>query len=304
MSTRVAFFARINRRHQELFEGAVAQRDFNADLLQLVENQSTRAEARGLNWSAGDLEVDPSGTFVTGILGFESDETYVSFDSDAFSWVKGDRSDVSGATDETMVPFAIDSRSDRRYVAFTTTRRIKATTFCNALSAVLTEASDAEGWEGLVWEVDLLPDTTELEEFLAENPFLTMVQRTVKRPNPSGEYLEDDLERMDTLSARTLSETYRIRPEVPLTPEATQLIKAGLDEGFTEVKLESNSAGVTVQFDSRKKRKRTIIEGYGGQLKERGTEYLSRALQSLPGGRKESAQASLLEESTAGVTPE
>lgn len=241
---------------------------------------------------------------MTGILGFESEETYISFDPDSFSWVKGDRSDVSGATNETMVPFAIDARDDRRYVAFTTTRRIKATTFCEALSAVLTEASDAEGWEGLVWEVDLITDTAELDDFLADNPNLTMIQRNVRRPNPKGEYLEEDLQRMDTVSARTLSETYRIRQNVPVTAEATELIKAGLEEGFTEVKLESTSNGVSVKFDSRKRRKRTVIEDFKGSLKERGTEFLSKALQTLPGGSKEPEQSTLLEQSEVGDTPQ
>lgn len=304
MSTRVAFFARINRRHQELFEDAVAQRDFAADLFKLVENQSTRAPAKGRMWSAGDLEVDPSGTFVTGILGFEDDQTLVTFDPDAFSWTKGDRSDVVGATDETMVPFAIDARDGRQFVAFTTTRRIKATTFCDALSAVFTEASDAEGWQGLVWEVDLITDTTELDAFLVENPFLTMVQRTVKRPNPRGEYLEDDLARMNTLSAQTLSEVYRIRRKTRLSEEATELIKAGLSEGFTEVRLESNSDGVSVQFDSKKRRKKTVIDDFRGMIKERGTELLSQALQGLPGGSKGPEQVALIEESEGGDTPQ
>jgi len=119
---RVAF-ARINRR-AEATEGFGA-RPFRDDMRALAESHQTRAQFRGREWIAADLKILPTEDHMTGVLGFTDEETLRDFDPAAFSWVKGPIHIQEGASERTMVPFAIDLRDDKRWVAFGTSTRIQ-----------------------------------------------------------------------------------------------------------------------------------------------------------------------------------
>lgn len=64
------------------------------------------------------MTVDPSGDFMTGILGLSEEEELRSFEDEAFSWLKGATRTEEGASERTMVPFAVDLREEERWVGF------------------------------------------------------------------------------------------------------------------------------------------------------------------------------------------
>lgn len=266
---RVVSFARINRRQENLLSPLVEPTDFHSDLTELVESQETRALVDGLYWIAGDFERDASGDLVTGILGYESSEQFVEFDEEANSWMKGPTHEVSGATSKTMVPFAIDMRNDSRYICFAQQPTISAARFCRAFGAVLAAAVEAQGWVGQLWEVDLVAEPNDLLEWLAQNPNITKIVRVVKRPNPSGEYLQDDLNKMNLVHARRLKEEYSVgqgRGQHSMSaesPEAQSLLTDGLEQGNVEITATAKGAGgLGSTFSSKVSRAKSTVASF------------------------------------------
>jgi hypothetical protein len=204
---RVAF-ARINRRSET---EAFAPRPFAEDMRLLAESHGTRASFRGSEWVAADLRVLPSEDFMTGILGFSDEETLHDLDPSVFSWLKGPTRTVEGASERTMVPFAIDLRESERWIAFGTSLRIQPPGFAAGFQATL-NAAVAQVGDGLMpteWEVDLVTGQHRVEEWLEIHPNVTTFTRVVRLHNPR-EKLDADRAEMKALAARTKTETFSI----------------------------------------------------------------------------------------------
>jgi hypothetical protein len=77
-------------------------------MARLADAHNTRQEVRDKEWIAADMTIDPSGDFLTGMLGFSDPDHRRDFESDAWSWLKAERTTASGASEKAIVPFAVD----------------------------------------------------------------------------------------------------------------------------------------------------------------------------------------------------
>ena len=77
-----------------------------------------------------------------GILGFAAVETFRDLDPTTFSWLKGPITQIVGASERTMVPFAVDLREHERWVAFGTSLRIQPQGFASGFEATINAAYD------------------------------------------------------------------------------------------------------------------------------------------------------------------
>lgn len=74
-------------------------RPFAEDMSALAESHQTVHTMRstagrpGRRWVAADMTITPSGEFMTGVLGFSEQQQQVTFDDEAFSWMKGEVAD-------------------------------------------------------------------------------------------------------------------------------------------------------------------------------------------------------------------
>lgn len=271
-------FGRINRREPEQL--TMEARPFRDDMETLISSGETQARYRAHLWIAADMRIEPDGDFATGILGFAERETFIDFDDEAFSWIKGPEQEVEGATGRTRVPFAVDLREDGRFVAFTTTTNIKATTFCRALTAALSEAVTRMSLVPLEWEVDLVAMLQDVREWLQEHPHVAKLTRVVKFPNPRADLFDEDRQRMRELHAQTKRETYTPRRagELDLARGATfDELLFGVEEGYVDVTLESREGATKARFSTSDKPAQHQIPGYGNDLEE-GTRQVLDAL--------------------------
>jgi hypothetical protein len=285
---RVAF-ARINRRTtNEAFQ----MRPFREDMRVLVESHETRAEWRGNEWVAADLSLDPSGDFMTGILGFADLETFRDLDPAAFSWLKGPVTQIVGASERTMVPFAIDLREHERWVAFGTSLRIQPQGFAAGFEATLNAALEKLNLMPSEWNVDLVLGKARVEEWLIEHPTVVVFQRTVRLHNPS-RMIDDDRAEMRQLAARTKKETFSVptprsaKNASWLATRENELFERkleGLDTGDLDVHLEAVEGRTRVTFDSSRRADRASVEDYGNDL-EFGMELMLRAVQEYASRR-------------------
>lgn len=284
---RVAY-ARINRRSETT--EAFQVRPFSEDMEALAESRETRAEFRGATWIAADLSLDASGDFMSGVLGFSDVNVLVDFEDAAFSWLKGATHEHEGASERTMVPFAVDLREHERWVAFGTSPRIQPQGFAAGFEATLNGALDRLGLTPSEWEVDLVLGKARVEEWLIEHPNVVKFTRIVRFQNP-GRSLDDDRAEMRALAARTKSETFTVpvtRPTkagerkpshlaVQDNPDFNSKLE-GLDTGDLDIHLEAVEGSTRVTFDSRRMADRSLVEDYGSNL-ERGMEIMLRAVQ-------------------------
>jgi hypothetical protein len=209
---RVAF-ARINRRVPT--KTTLSLGSFTEETKALLESRETRAlikeRTEQREWIAADLELDPSGDFMMGVLGFSHPKRLTDFDEETFSWIKGERRTEHGASERTMVPVAIDLREDHRWVAFATAYRVRPPSFAKGL-VVLTRAVTEAGRLPVEWDVDLVTDITDVEEWLAHHPDVYNFERFVRFPNPV-RTLDDDREEMQKLAADRNGKCFKRRPE-------------------------------------------------------------------------------------------
>lgn len=102
-------FARINRR-RALGQETLAMRTFAEDFTELANSRLTQTTQHGKGgellrtWTAADLTIDPDGDFMTGTLGFSSPEDRKVFNTEAWSWVKGETFDLDAASRATVGP--------------------------------------------------------------------------------------------------------------------------------------------------------------------------------------------------------
>jgi hypothetical protein len=258
----------------------------------LADSHETRAEFRGSEWVAADLSIDPSGNFMTGILGFSDVEALRDLDRAAFSWLKGPIHIAEGASERTMVPFAVDLREDQRWVAFGTSLRIQGQGFASGFEACLNAALAKLGLMPTEWQVDLVLGQARVEDWLLEHPNLIVFTRIVRLSNP-GRTVDDDRAEMRELAARTKRETFEV--PTPRTqknasylavrdnPKFNQKLE-GLDTGDLDVHLESVEGKTRSTFDSRGRADRAYVNDYGTDL-ELGMELMLQAVQDYANER-------------------
>jgi hypothetical protein len=271
-------FGRVNRRlpAQESF----ARRPFAEDMLILAESRETRAEDKDREWVAADMAFDPSGDFMTGILGFAESELRRDFEDHAFSWIKGRTSTAEGASRRTTSPFAVDLRDDRRWVAFAPAARIQPATFRRGFSAVLNAAVQRLKLWPSEWEFDLVLEKRTVEEWIAEHNAVFYFRRKVKLTNP-GREIDEDRAEMRALAARSKEESFTAPYNRTLRLQESEEFSRkldGLETGDLEVYLRARGPGGTqFVFRSDEQPEHTFVSDFGDNLEE-GIEQVLGAL--------------------------
>ncbi len=276
------FFARVNRREDI---PSLGRRDFGDEMRLLIEAGAFEVVFSGRHWIAADLELDASGDFLMGIIGFASEERLRDYETDARSWKKGPMRLEVGASKATLVPFAVDLREDRRWVAFAPARRIRAGAFATGLQTLLASAATQQGLVPSEWEIDLVASRMRVYEWLEEHPDVSVFVRIVKVPNP-GRDLEGDIAEMKALAARSKQERYS--PAYGRTldfrshPDVVAVLLEGIDTGDLQVRLSSRSGVRT--FDSRHELERGSVEDWGEDW-DRATHLMLEAVREFSEGR-------------------
>ena len=201
-------FARINRRTPDQSE--LTDRSFAMDFTALAESRQTKATQPALGprpertWVAADLNLVAS-HYMTGTLGYYEHQTLIDFDNDAWSWLKGSTMHTESGSDKTVVPFAIDLREDRRFIAFAPAPRLLASQFASGLQRVLQSAVNREGTMAANWEVDLITFAEDVESWINLHPKVFFIRRTIKFTNP-GRSLDSARSQMRDLGSRRRTE--------------------------------------------------------------------------------------------------
>lgn len=217
MTRRRVVFGRVNRRHQS----SIDQTSFEHEMRLLAALGRFEAVAGDKRWIVGDIEVDESTAFLSGIIGFTDPETRLHFDESANSWIKALSEEVEGASSKAVVPFAIDLRPSRRWTASATSPRVRAETFCKGIQLALNAARSERGFS-TDWEVDLVASRETVDEWVERHPDVRLIRRTVKLPNP-GRDVSEDIRQMRDLAAARKTEEY--------TAPYKQNLRAVDDEG-------------------------------------------------------------------------
>lgn len=290
---RVAF-ARINRRTDP--QQPIDLRPFGEDLRTLAESREIKASiAANLvqaaqEWIAADLEMDPTETFLTGLIGFTSSESFYKLDPESFSWIKGQEQGPEAASDRSMVPFAVDLRDDRRWVAFGTAQRVRPQGFANAFQLALNNAVAAALQFPSVWEIDLVTSTTTISEWLDENPDVVTVKRTIRYPNPVRDLAGVHAEMAD-LAAKIKREEFVAPPGAHLNvrPQLTVLTE-GVEDGNADLRIEARGEGGTrPRFNTRLASDEEWVDDWGADYQQGMTNVLDalRAYSARRAGEEE-----------------
>ena len=292
-------FGRINRRTPD--QGVLQPREFNVDMVALADSHKTVHTVRstggrpGRRWVAADMTVTPDGEFMTGVLGFSEQQQQVTFDEESFSWMKGEVADSDSASEQTIVPFAVDLRTGQRWVAFATTQRLQPQSFRTGLEMVLNEAVAAMKLIPVDWEVDLVTSTSRINEWLTANPRVHKLVRTLKFSNP-GRDIDDDRQQMRALAANRKTEEFKAARGKSLnidSPEFQNKLE-GTATGDLHVVMEARGAhGVSnVKFNSNDTVDNAFVDDFGTNL-QRGIDIVLAALREYVAGKTPPAQPEL-----------
>ncbi|MFF1392150.1 hypothetical protein [Rhodococcus erythropolis] len=226
------------------------------------------------------MSVDPHGTFLTGVLGYTVRDQFRSFDDSAWSWVKGETLNATGATATTVVPFAVDLSEHGRWVGFATSQSIRQQVFQDGFTAVLNEAVKRLDLWPTDWEFDLVVSRTTVRSWIAENPNVVRMVRKLQRSNP-GRDLDADRQHMRALGASSMEETYKAaKGEVLDTASADFERKLiGLETGDASLGLWAQplDGKHEVSFRSDTKSDSSSIDEFGSNLTH-GMELVQRVL--------------------------
>jgi hypothetical protein len=293
-------FGRINRRDPE--QDSLEMREFAEDMKALAESHLTvfteqsTAGNPGRRWVAADMEVTPSGDFLTGVLGFSEQQLHVTFDDESFSWMKAQVEDADSATERTLAPFAVDLREHNRWVAFATTTRLQPTTFRPGFEHVLNEAVSQLGFMPTAWEFDLVTSTSTIREWLSQNPLVHQLRRTIKFTNP-GKDLDDDRSEMRALAANRKTEEFKAAYNKALDTTSAEFQGKieGTETGDLDIVMHARGVhGVSdVTFNSRHSVDRTNVTDFGADL-QHGIDVVLAALREYVAGKSGPEQSSLL----------
>ena len=279
---RVAF-GRINRRTPD--QGELTDRTFVEDLLSLANSHLTEVvEPATLltarrHWIAADMTLTPDGNFLTGTLGYSESLTHIDFNRESWSWQKGEQREADSGSEDTVVPFAIDTRENNRWVAFAVARRMQASQFRRGLQLVLQAAVAEHRTIAAEWEVDLITSRAEIYAWLAENPRVHLMKRTVKFTNP-GRDLDEDRRAMRELGARRMTEEYAAHPNRTLNTGSAEFAEKldGVETGNVEIDLTARSEEGSTQanFTTRERPSTTFVDAFRDLPS--GIELMLRAL--------------------------
>lgn len=292
-------FGRINRRSPD--QGVLQPREFAVDMVALADSHETVHTVRstggrlGRRWVAADMTVTPGGEFMTGVLGFSEHQQQVTFDDEAFSWMKGEVADTNSANEQTIVPFAVDLRPDGRWVAFATTQRLPPQSFRAGLEMVLNEAVAAIGLIPVDWEVDLVTSAARIFDWLRENPRVHKLVRTLKFSNP-GRDIDDDRQQMRALAANRKTEEFKAARGKTLNIDSQEFQDKleGTETGDLHVLMEARGIhGVrNVKFNSNDTVDNSMVEDFGTNL-QRGIDLVLAALREYVASKVPSEQPEL-----------
>ena len=263
------------------------ERSFLTDLLVLADSHLTEvvepetATHARRHWIAADMTLTADGRFLTGTLGYSESLTHLDFNRDSWSWQKAEQRAADSGSEDTVVPFAIDTAEAERWIAFATARRMQANQFRRGLELVLQEAVAAEKAIAADWEVDLITSRAEIDQWLARNPRVYKLKRTLKFSNP-GRNLDEERRAMQRLRARRLTEEYAAHPNRQLDVESPEFAEQleGVETGFVDIEMEARSeeGGSVHRFLMTPMEMNAFVDSFGSDL-HRGMEIILRALQ-------------------------
>ena len=237
-----------------------------------------------VEWIAADLEIDPTDSYLTGTLGFSSKEVVRRFNDDKFSWLKSEAIETVGAKPTTVVPFAVDIRDDRRYVAFATTGRIPATRFAFGFERALRAATERLQMVGAEWDVDLMPDVSTVRQWIATHPNIIKITRGMRRHNPV-DHINDDRAEMRAYGARRKDEVLYAALNSTLKVNDNDWFEAKLQSMFVgdvDLRLEAREGETVVRYSSKKKVDSVHVDDYRQDL-ELGIALVLAALRLYEG---------------------
>lgn len=277
-------FARVNRRNPDQL--TFDRRPFAVDMQALADSGRLRAGRGTRTYIAGDLQTVDQGAYMIGVLGYQVTEEVRSFAEEGMSWIKGQTTVTEGALRDTTVPFAVDMRSDRRWVAFAPSARIQPSGFAAVFREVLNAAvRELDLWPS-DWDVDLVTSPSTIRAWVEAHPRVFKLSRVVRTTNP-GVDLSDERARMAALRARTKKEEYTAGYAQDLkvsdNPAFEEAIE-GVEQGDVDIRMTARGDGRNVTFSSTKRHDESSVEAFDGDL-VRGMELVLTALKGYSAGR-------------------
>jgi hypothetical protein len=271
---RKVVFARINRRRPN--QETIEMRSFADDMtyfagsrgIQIVDSAGTLSPER--TWSAGDMTIiPPQNYFMTGTFGFTEQAEHRAFNAEQWSFVSGDTEISNVASEETVVPFAVDLREHNRWVAFSPAPRLQPAGFTKHFEEIITEALSAGSRLATEWEVDLITSRASVEAWLADHPLVHKMRRTVKFSNP-GRDIDTDRQEMRALAARRKTEEFAAPRNGVLNTNSEEFLSKlnGTETGDLDLELTARGdQGVSeVQFKSKESADSSQVDDFGRDL--------------------------------------
>jgi hypothetical protein len=259
---RVAF-ARINVRTQQVGMGDRPFHDVMKSVAAIgVLKATVGSPGRVVNpeteWAASDLALTDNDTILSGVIGFEEQSSLI-----------GEETRPEAGSEHTLVPFAVDIRDDRRWVAFATAQKIRPAGFANAFQAALQAAVEQFTPFTSAWEVDLVTAQSKIKQWVEEHPTVVVFRRTVRYPNPVRD-LSDIQQEMLALHARTKQEEFRPYAGQPLDlaePGVLDALLEGVENGNVDAYLQAEGKGSTKpRFNTRLASNEEWIDDYRDDL--------------------------------------
>jgi hypothetical protein len=260
-------------------------RPFVEDMLELARSKRTsitfKADAGrpARTWHAADIDFVSNHRFAVGVLGFAVSEEKRHFDEGEFSWVKGETEFSDAASEDTVVPFAVDLREHSRYVAIATSGRVKAYSAMVNLGKVLNRAAHDVGLLPADWECDLVVSQASIHKWLETYPRVRLMRRTIKFTNP-GRDLDEDRAQMIALQAARKKEEFAAAYNQQLDVNSDIFAEKlrGIETGDLEIYLQARVEGADkAEFNSNDDADKVSISDFGTDLMQ-GMDLVMTAL--------------------------
>lgn len=259
-------------------------RPFAEDMQALAESHRTRYTVENTagrpdrTWIAADMSIDPSGDFMIGVLGFSIVDQVRAFDEDSWSWTKGETTALHGAPSATTVPFAVDLRNERRWVAFATSTNIRQINFGAGFQFVLNQAVSELGLWPTNWEFDLVLSRGTVRQWINDHPQVFRLVRTLRFSNP-GIDLDAERAAMRALGAERLREEYSAPRSGLLETGGDEFERKleGVETGDATLRVYAREGRTHVEFRSSDHADYTTVDEFGDDL-VRGMELVLEAL--------------------------
>ncbi|GAA3516581.1 hypothetical protein FHR32_000304 [Streptosporangium album] len=270
---RKVVFARINRRRPN--QDTLAMRSFAEDMAELARSRRTAFTepatdaSTAKTWFAADMDIQAGRDFMIGTLGFSEPAERREFNPTEWSWIKGDTEVSDTASEETVVPFAVDLRDSQRWVAFATAARLQQAGFTKGLQEILNQAVVIQGHMPTEWDVDLITSRSSVDAWLHNNPLVHKMRRTVKFSNP-GRDIDADRQEMRALAARRKTEEFAAARNGVLNTESEEFRSKlnGTETGDLELELSARGQHGVAEalFKSKEQADQKQIDDFGRDL--------------------------------------